>query len=41
MKIFSTKAHGVMDYVMSVFLIALPWLAKADVLQCFSGGEPS
>jgi hypothetical protein len=26
MKIFSTKAHGVMDYVMSVFLIALPWL---------------
>jgi hypothetical protein len=26
MKIFSTKVHGVMDYLMGVILIAVPWL---------------
>lgn len=26
MKIISTKAHGVMDYLMGILLIAAPWL---------------
>lgn len=33
MKIISTKTHGVLDYLMGIFLIASPWLLHFNGIQ--------
>lgn len=31
MNLISTKAHGIMDYVMGLFLVACPWIFNLDI----------